>query len=92
MSVIEIERVITPYGDLEVYVVATAGTHHSTIASAVLKYTKTLAQPAYVESTTGVTRAGKWCVPTYSGEWKQLSTRAADTHIRKTFRAWAIPA
>lgn len=97
----EIERVITPYGELKVYVVAPANMHHSTILSAVVKYIKALPQPKYMQLGNDMSRTarpGKWCAPIYSGEWKTIyGTRNGEPVTdkapmqRKTFTAWPVP-
>lgn len=80
------------YSRITVYVTAEAGTHHSTIASAVWEYLKALPQPDYVSSVTG-TRPGKWCKPDYSGLWKRVGSNVTpDSSIRKTFTSWPVPA
>lgn len=80
------------HGAIKLYVTAPAGTHHSTIAAAALKYVRALTQPNYV-STVTVTKPGVWCVPMYAGPWKRVgSDLQPDTHIRKTFAAWPVPA
>lgn len=82
---------ITRYGELKVYVTADKGTHHSTIASAVWKHVKALPQPEYRSTVTG-SRPGKWCLPQYSGEWKQVGGKTEPgQHIRKYFTSWPVP-
>ena len=98
----EIERVITPYGEVKIYVVAPADMHHSTILSAVVKYLRALPQPDYMSLQPDMTRKampGKWCTPPqYSGEWKQVYGTRYGAPIqdttpmqRKTFTAWPVP-
>jgi hypothetical protein len=95
MSNIEISHTLQ-HGTAKFFVTAPAGTHHSTIAAAVLKYSRGLVQPPYVSSPAGlpvVTKPGVWCAPTYSGEWRRVgSDLTPDTHTRKTFTAWPVPA
>ena len=93
MSIVKIESEATPYGELKVYVTAEAGTHHSTIVSAVVKHIRTLEDPAYVSSVTRESKPGKWATPAqYSGPWVRVGSNIEhDTHIRKFFTTWPIP-
>jgi len=91
MSDIKISHTLQ-HGTAKFFVTAPAGTHHSTITAAALKYSRGLVQPDYVSTVTG-TKPGVWCVPTYSGEWRRVGgSLKPDTHIRKTFTAWPVPA
>lgn len=92
MSAIEITSELTPFGDLKVYVTADAGTHHSTIASAVLKHVRALPQPEY-HPHGAPAKPGKWCAPAYYGAWKRVGSNVTpDSRVRKYFAAWPVPA
>lgn len=98
MAILDIHHEVqfsnTPNETVKVFVIADNGTHHSTIASAVLKYISKLESPAYVNSVTLEKRAGQWSTPSYLGTWAALynpESKYPSDAIRKCFASWPVP-